>query len=131
MKVAIILMTILGCDDSGTMCKPVAMLPETYTSVAACDQASEAMLDQYQNVPYPMVVAVCQSPDAGKQALSTAGEPPPASSQGFLEDLASSAVDLVTSALPTAEGLKTIVEKPVHMATDTYSWVARKISGKP
>jgi hypothetical protein len=35
---------------------------------------------------------------------------------------------LVKNALPTRQGLKDTVTYPVHVVTDTYSWVARKIT---
>lgn len=127
MKVALILMTILGCDDSGAQCTAVETLPQRYTSVASCDTASQTVLDGYKDIDYPMVVAVCQSPDAGDLALSTGQEPAAQPKPEGLAAMAQSAVDLVTDSLPTMDGLKTIVETPVHIVTDTYSWVARKI----
>jgi hypothetical protein len=32
----------------------------------------------------------------------------------------------IKEVLPTPENLKTLIEKPVHVVTDQYSWVARR-----
>ncbi len=132
MKVAFIIMSILGCDDSGTQCVPVAISNSRWTTIAPCDLASEKELETYSNANYPMVVAVCQTAsddtlteaqaDVYAQIQATEPSPPPR------KGLTARALALVTNSLPTAKGLKTIVQKPVHLVEDTYSWVARKFA---
>lgn len=74
MQAALIIMTILGCDDTATQCHFVEMLDERWATVQACDAGSEDRLKNYSNIDYPVVVAVCQTPgDAGLGEL--AGEP--------------------------------------------------------
>src|SRR4051812_3547966 len=68
MKAAFVLMSILGCDDSGAHCQPVATLQHQWPTIAACDAASDKMLATYKNVRYPNLVAVCQT--AGTTALT-------------------------------------------------------------
>ncbi len=138
MKVAIIIMSILGCDDSVQQCSPIATSQEQWTTVAACDAASERELGKYTNTKYPMIVAVCQSADSNMMAEAPGdignqnGQVPAVEPQQpehpAKKTLYEKAISLVTSALPSKDGLKVIVEKPVHIVTDTYSWLAKKIT---
>jgi hypothetical protein len=59
MKAAFIVMSILGCDDAGATCTPIAQVEQQWQTIAACDAASETQLSRYTNVSHPMVVAVC------------------------------------------------------------------------
>ncbi|MCB1447257.1 MAG: hypothetical protein KDJ87_16060 [Rhizobiaceae bacterium] len=139
MKAAFIVMSILGCDDSGATCSPVAQVPAQWQTIAACDAASEIHLARYTNVNYPMVVAVCQTADSTALADSTeeAGQvddrlassaPQPSPDAEARRGITARAIRIVRQALPTREGLKQTVAYPVHVVTDTYSWMARKIS---
>lgn len=140
MKAAFIVMSILGCDDNGVTCTPIAQVPQQWQTIAACDQASETHLSRYANVNHPMVVAVCQTEDSTALADSTeeaaqferaSRSLPPAAElpQERDEDrgIADRAVRLVKGVLPSTQGVKDTVTYPVHVVTDTYSWVARKI----
>jgi len=70
MQAALIIMTILGCDDSATQCHYVEMRDERWATVQSCDAASEDRLRTYSNLDYPVVVAVCQTPgDTGLAEL--------------------------------------------------------------
>lgn len=135
MKVALIVMSILGCDDSGTQCTPIATASQRWTSIVACDAASERELEKFTAEKYPMIVAVCQSAnadtiaEAGDEALSDDAEQPDNPAETEAETgIARRAIKLVTNALPSTQGLKNVVEKPLHIVSDTYSWVVRKIS---
>jgi hypothetical protein len=141
MKAAFIVMSILGCDDAGATCTPVAQVEQQWQTIAACDAASETHLARYTNVNHPMVVAVCQT--ANSTALndstddaaefetasrSIAPAPQPTREEELDGGITARAVRLVKNALPTTQGLKDTVTYPVHVVTDTYSWVARKIT---
>jgi hypothetical protein len=142
MKAAFIVMSILGCDDSGGNCLPVASIEQQWQTIAACDAASENHLAKYVNVNYPMVVAVCQTADttalsdseddvAGFDTASRSIAPVPKPMDEKAENRAgitSRAIALVKDAIPTRQGLKETVTTPVHFVTDTYSWVSRKIT---
>lgn len=137
MKAALIVMSILGCDDAGARCTAVAQVPEQWQTIAACDAASETHLARYTNVNYPMVVAVCQTADTTALAdsaedaaqLETANRSlAPPEDEARRRGVAARAVQLVKGVLPTREGLRQTVTYPVHVVTDTYSWVARKIA---
>ena len=139
MKAAFIVMSILGCDDSGVQCLPVASVAEQWQTVAACDAASERHLEKFKNVHYPMVVAVCQTADTTALADSEADlaennptlralpPTPPASTEAH-PGLTARAIALVQHALPSKTSVKSTIAKPMHFVTDSYSWVARKIS---
>jgi hypothetical protein len=162
MQAALIIMTILGCDDTATQCHFVEMLDERWATVQACDAGSEDKLRGYSNLNYPVVVAVCQTPgDTGLNEI--AGEPaepeltataqadtslpaaegvpvpkadiPPADTTLAAETAAvaedtpgmtAKVLNLVRNALPEAASLKALVSEPVHVVTDSYSWVAQR-----
>ena len=142
MRAAFIVMSILGCDDSGANCLPVASIEQQWQTIAACDAASEKHLGKYVNVNYPMVVAVCQTAGttalndseddvAGQETASRSVAPVPKPMDQKAENQAgitSRAIALVRQAIPTRQDLKYTVTTPVHFVTDTYSWVARKIT---
>ncbi|MBB1247599.1 MULTISPECIES: hypothetical protein [unclassified Rhizobium] len=137
MKAAFIVMSILGCDDSGVHCTPVASVSQEWQSIAACDAASESVLKRYQNVKKPMVAAICQTADTGDDiepssdiSESTVSQPPapPPAHKDDHEGLMTRAKALFGRAVPSRAALQKSVEAPVHFVGDTYSWVARKIS---
>lgn len=141
MKAAFIVMSILGCDDNGATCTPVAQVQEQWQTIAACDAASEKHLSRYVNVNHPMVVAVCQTANTNALADSTedvdgfesasrslAPVPQPPQDEERERGVTARAIQLVKNVLPTTDGLKDTVNYPVHVVTGTYSWVARKIT---
>ena len=142
MRAAFIVMSILGCDDSGANCLPVASIEQQWQTIAACDASSETHLAKYVNINYPMVVAVCQTADttalndseddvAGFDTASRSIAPIPKPVDEEAETrtgITTRAIALVKDAIPTKQGLKQTVTTPVHFVTDTYSWVARKIT---
>lgn len=165
MQAALIIMTILGCDDSATQCHYVEMRDERWATVQSCDAASEDRLRTYSNLDYPVVVAVCQTPgDTGLAELvdepaqapalaetATAGTslasnlPVPKADipQAGPVDLAGQktaalpepepepgmttrVLNLVKEALPEKASVKALVSQPVHVVTDSYSWVVQR-----
>lgn len=166
MQAALIIMTILGCDDTATQCHHIEMLDERWATIQACDAVSDEKLMTFSNLNYPVVVAVCQTPgDAGlaevknePAAAKTAGVadavaprtrfaaqgamtpladiPPPvaaadehqAAEAGAAPDpgLAGRLLQRFKDVLPEAGSLKALVSEPVHVVTDSYSWVARR-----
>lgn len=138
MNAALIVMTILGCNDAGTDCHYIATAENRWPTIAMCDAVSEDQLGRYANQPYPMIIAVCQKPEATEIANAPATQakpetlpPEPALQPAVVtpqeeETLASSAIRRVRSVLPTTEGVKTLMVKPVRLVEDGYSWVARK-----
>ena len=58
MNAAIIVMTILGCDDSATDCHYIATSAQRWTTIELCDSVSDKELAGYANAPYPLVIAV-------------------------------------------------------------------------
>lgn len=140
MKTALVLMTILGCDDSATECHYVATLPERWASVELCDSVSEQRLEQYSNAPYPVVVAVCQNPEEHDVANSNAATPATAAEHtesvqseaavtpGKEEGMATKAISRVRNILPSTEGVKTLLTRPVRIVENGYSWVAKRFT---
>lgn len=135
MQTAIILMTILGCDDALTACDYVASPRERWVSVELCHAASERLLDGYVNVPYPTVIAVCQEPEAPASEIAgnstdTTPEPPQVAEPEPEErkGLAARALDTVRLAIPGREKVRMVFATPLHVIADSYSWVARKVT---
>jgi hypothetical protein len=143
MKTAFVLMTILGCDDSAVDCHHVATLQQQWTSIELCDAASEKELGNYANAPYPVVVAVCQTPDAPD--TQTAGAPttgqPTTTAEAHVEadgqapmtaeheqSLTAQAITRVRRILPSTEGVKNLFVKPVRIVENSYSWMAKRFT---
>lgn len=134
MKTAFVLMTILGCDDSAVDCQHVATLQQQWTSIELCDAASEKELGNYANAPYPVVVAVCQTPEAQTaeaqtpetDAAATATQAPIAAEQE--QSLTAQAITRVRRILPSTEGVKNLFVKPVRIVEDSYSWMAKRFT---
>ncbi len=153
MNAALIVMTILGCNDAGTDCHYIATEEQRWPTVALCDSVSEQHLPGYANQPYPVLIAVCQNPDevaaatvvpqprpqpapaaptTPEQQGTAAGDAVSASpsvavvSEEEKETLADRAIQRVKTVLPTTEGVKTVMTKPVRLVEDGYSWVARR-----
>jgi hypothetical protein len=143
MQTALIVMTILGCDDSVTQCHYVATAQEHFVSVALCDAASETILAGYSGANYPMLVAVCQPPESQTADLAPPPEgsakaemadpvplPGPAATlpENERQSLAARAVDKIRKVLPDTQDVRMVFETPLHVVADSYSWVAKKIS---
>lgn len=137
MKTALIMMTILGCDDSVNQCEFVETPSERYVSIELCNAASEQVLGRYTNIGYPTAVAVCQMPPpeitealavqtpAPANPTETAVGPEPTEEQK--KTLKDKAIDAVREVLPGKAQIKMIFEKPIHVVSESYSWVAKKI----
>lgn len=142
MKTAIIIMTILGCDDTATQCHYVQTVDQQWATIQTCDAASEARLKGFSNLEYPVVVAVCQTPeDTGiADAKVEDGTTAPATAQQTAPDVAAAAGNAamekpgiagrvlaqIKDVLPAAASVKALIVKPVHFVTDGYSWVAQR-----
>lgn len=141
MQAALIVMTILGCDDSATQCHYIDTVDQSWRTVAICDAQAEGQINRYQNSNYPVIVAVCESsgnrmtadiprPDVPEETASLpapdaaeAGDQPDATE---VKGITSRTLALVRRALPDAAALKETVIRPVHSIEDGYSWVMRK-----
>lgn len=146
MNAALVVMTILGCNDAGTDCHYIATAQERWPSVAMCDAVSEDHLPNYISQPYPVLIAVCQDPvvagipEAGpvpqnRPVDATTSDTPATSAETVqnepvspeeAETLAGRAIQRVRNVLPTTEGVKTLMAKPVRLVEGGYSWVARR-----
>jgi hypothetical protein len=60
------ILAVLGCGEGETACQQVAVADAQFTSIAACQSASEATLMRHSDADYPVVVAQCRK--AGQQA---------------------------------------------------------------
>ena len=142
MNAAIIIMTILGCDDSATQCHYVQTVDQQWATIQTCDAASEAKLKSFSNIKYPVVVAVSQTPeDSGivdarveDGMAATAAGPDVAAAPTATPDvaadehpgMASRVLTQIKDVLPAAASIKSLIVKPVHFVTDSYSWVAQR-----
>lgn len=135
MKTALIMMTILGCDDSVSQCQFVETPPERFISIELCDAASETVLGRYNNIGFPTAVAVCQAPPpevaeaiaASKEANAAAAATAVPELSEEHKTLTARAIDSIRQVLPGRAQFKMIFETPIHVVSDSYSWVAKKI----
>ncbi len=144
---ALIVVTILGCDDSLTRCQYIDTSPDTYETVALCDEALERDLSHYKYSEYASVIGVCRSEDEPIEAalggIAVTGIPEEqtklaASSQpgdgshlpehgNRLLILADGALDKAVSVLPDRKQVRGVVVAPVDAVKGSYSWVVRKL----
>lgn len=138
MRTALVMMTILGCDDSATDCHYVATINQRWPTIELCNAVSEKELSAFTNISYPTVIAVCQDPSSATvkaDALaagdvipsSKAATPDPAEKRAEEQSLAREALSRLKTVLPSRENMRSLVERPVHLVEDGYSWVIRKI----
>lgn len=134
MRTAMVIMTILGCDDSATDCKYVATLNQRWPSIELCNAVSEKELSAFANVSYPVVIAVCQDPTVATATPNTATPPaataPDITQQEAREEersMAEKAVDRVKAMLPTRDNVENLVKGPVRIVETGYSWVAQRL----
>ena len=144
---ALIVMTILGCDDSVSQCHYVSTVSGTWQSIAVCDAESQKQLPKFSNANYPVIVAVCETSGAKmaeakdpapvpatQPALDQAhagtpdAVPAPPTAEQKQPSLPRRTLAMVTGALPDASTLRNAVTKPAHYIEDGYSWVARKFT---
>lgn len=68
---ALIVLSLLGCDDTGTQCEYLRAADRQFETIEACQSASDAFLASSQDEQYPAVVAICAP------AAEIAGRPVP------------------------------------------------------
>ncbi len=144
---ALIVMTILGCDDSVSQCHYVSTVHGTWETVAICDAESQKQLPKFANSNYPVIVAVCEK--SGEQMANAQDPAPLPAAQAALDQdhvanpdpvptpplaeqqqpsLPRRTLAMISGALPDTSRLRDAVTKPVHYIEDGYSWVARKFT---
>ena len=142
MKAALIVMTIMGCDDSATQCHYIDTVERSWQTVALCDGEAEAHINGHQNANYPVIVAVCESSDdrmtadvakpaPDVQPAETASEAAAAvvaETADAREGLTGRTLNFVKKAIPDAAALKAAVTTPVRYAEDGYSWVVKRFA---
>lgn len=136
---ALIILSLLGCDDSGAQCDFVRVGTERYETVEACRAASEPLLQATVEDDYPTVVAVCSpesampaadiaerpdetasGEDAGQAAILTPpqdGAPAPDDMQAEAEKQPGLLARVGDALASLAPGRKTLT-KPIDVATD-------------
>lgn len=133
MQAVLVAMTILGCNDSVTQCNYIATVEKQWQTVAMCDADSERQLKHYTNVSYPTVIAVCEPPKPAvppepKVVVENAPPTPaPTETQGRLTAFADRIAGQVRARLPSGRDMKSALASPVHFASDSYSWVAKRL----
>lgn len=63
MMKALIILTLLGCDDDVSRCDVLLQPETTYVSEESCRQTAETLLDASLDKPYPTLVVQCATPD--------------------------------------------------------------------
>ena len=139
MQIALIAMTILGCDDAVTQCHYIATAPKQYASVELCDAASQKELSRLGNVNYPSVVAVCEKREAKAAEETAAAGPAPAPqrpvanalpvAQAQEPGLIAHAMTLVSGAGSSAASMGgAVVRWPTHVVSKSYSWLIERVT---
>lgn len=137
MRTAMVIMTILGCDDSTTDCQYVATLNQRWPSIELCNAVSEKELSAFANVSYPVVIAVCQDPTATSTAANApkrpeaptdlAPERTPEEERAEERSMAAKALDRAKTMLPSRDNVERLIKGPVRIVESGYSWVAQRL----
>ncbi|MFD1744325.1 hypothetical protein ACFSE1_02515 [Rhizobium helianthi] len=140
MLTAMVMMTILGCDDGVTDCQYVATLKKRWTTIERCNAVSEKELANFANVSFPVVIAVCQNPavaetkpaqtaPASEANGSGPPHPEPTEQQILAEErsLGQKAIEHVSSILPSKDSVQNLLHGPIRVIEDGYSWVAKRL----
>ena len=137
MRTAMVIMTILGCDDSATDCQYVATLNQRWPSIELCNAVSEKELSAFSNISYPVVIAVCQDPTIATASTTgpaksndLAAKPPVQTQEQARQEersMADKAMDRVKTMLPTRDNVESLFKGPVRMMESGYSWVAHRL----
>lgn len=61
---AIFVLAILGCGEADAPCQQVSIVNTSFSSEAACSEATTDAVERNQDIPYPVVVAECRRADA-------------------------------------------------------------------
>lgn len=69
MSTALYVIAILGCGEGEAPCQPVAVAPARYESREACMAATEAALERFTALDFPIVVAQCRAEGAAPSRL--------------------------------------------------------------
>lgn len=142
MKAALIVMTIMGCDDSATQCHYIDTVDRSWQTVALCDAQAETYINRHQNANYPVIVAVCESngnrmtaeiteprPETKPAETTAQAEVPlPAETVEARQSLAARTLNFMKKAIPDRATLKAAVTTPIRYAEDGYSWVAKRFT---
>ena len=72
MNPALYVIAILGCGEGELPCEPVAVAPVRYESRDACMAATEAVLERFTSLDFPIVVARCRAEGDAPSPLSPA-----------------------------------------------------------
>jgi hypothetical protein len=130
MQAALIIMTILGCDDTATQCHYIEKVETSWATMEACDADSEARLKAYATHNYPVIVAVCQTPDAAEAAVAEteaeAGGAPQEKEPGLTGRVLAETQARLAGILPARGTVKSLVARPVRVVAVGYSWVAQR-----
>ncbi|WLS02352.1 hypothetical protein [Shinella oryzae] len=141
MKAALIVMTLMGCDDSATQCHYIDTVDRSWQTVALCDAQAETYINRHQDKNYPVIVAVCETasdrmtaevtPTPDPAPADTTGETPlplPAETVEARQGLAARTLSFLKKAIPDRQSLKAAVTTPIRYAEDGYSWVAKRFA---
>lgn len=129
MQASLVIMTILGCNDSVSQCQYIATAEQRWVTVERCNADSEKALADYSNEKFPSIVAFCQKQniDQPQIAANPVQTPPPAVPEEEKRSLAGRAIQSIKEVLPGKADIKMVFTTPVHVVTDTYAWAAKTL----
>jgi hypothetical protein len=131
MQAVLIAMTIFGRNDAVTQCNYVATVDRQWQTVAMCDADSEKQLKGFTNAKYPTVIAICEEPKPAAAAavvVQPAAPPVQSAPETGFRAYAAHVAERVRAGLPTGQGIKETLVKPVHFVSNGYSWVAQRLT---
>ncbi|THF54109.1 hypothetical protein E6C51_03190 [Allorhizobium terrae] len=129
MQASLVIMTILGCNDSVSQCQYIATPEQRWVTVERCNADSEKALAEYSNAKFPSVVAFCQKQNISQPEMAAPkpDAPPPVVPEQEKRSLAGRAIATIQEVLPGKADIKMVFTAPVHVVTDTYAWAVKMV----
>ena len=138
MQSAVVIMSILGCSPQATSCEHIQTLDRRWATVALCDLASAIELPKHMDQGFPVVVAVCETPELFDEAEDghhgemvtkdkqlvmpgVPAGPPPKPDEQSIRIMRKTQPDINSQP-------KRAIDVPLNMARSAWHWIKRQFN---
>ncbi|MEI9414147.1 hypothetical protein [Mesorhizobium sp. Cs1321R2N1] len=71
-KIALVAMTIVGCDCDAKLCEYIGETPAKWSTIAECEAAMKSQILHERNFDYPLVSGICRTKGSSSTAKGAA-----------------------------------------------------------
>jgi hypothetical protein len=137
MQSAVVIMSILGCSPQATDCVHLQTMDKRWATVALCDLASANELLQHLDKGYPVLVAVCETPEIfdesedghhGKMVTKDGQMLMPGEAAGTRLTKEEQVIRVLMSTQPNKTSiLSRMTDAPAKLAQSVWTWVKQQL----